>query len=53
MRLDLEVELDGTRFSWGMASLPKGKTWGLCLTQLCAKYRLVSATLVLTISAER
>ena len=31
-------------FSWGMGSLPEGKCWGLCLTQLCAKYRLVSAT---------
>ena len=28
-----------------MASLPEGKSWGLCLAQLCAKYRLVSAML--------
>ena len=32
-------------FSWGVASLPEGKSQGLCLVQLCAKYRLVSAML--------
>ena len=32
-------------FLWGVASLPEGKSRGLCLVQLCAKYRLVSATL--------
>ena len=41
-------------FSWGVASLPEGKSWGgggggggvrVCLVQLCAKYRLVSAAL--------
>ena len=33
-------------FSWGMASLNlEGKSWCLCLAQLCANYRLVSATL--------
>ena len=32
-------------FSWGVASLPEGKSQGLCLVQLCAEYRLVSATL--------
>ena len=37
-------------FSWGMASLQEGKSQGLYLVQLCAKYRLVSTTL--TISAE-
>ena len=31
--------------SWGMASLPEGKSRGLCLAQLCAKYGLVSAML--------
>ena len=31
-------------FSWGVVSLPEGKSRGLCLVQLCAKYRLVSAT---------
>ena len=31
-------------FSWGVASLLKGKSQGLCLVQLCAKYRLVNAT---------
>ena len=25
--------------SWGVASLPEGKSWGLHLVQLCAKYR--------------
>ena len=29
--------------SWGVVSLPEGKSRGLCLVQLCAKYRLVSA----------
>ena len=38
-------------FSWGVASLPEGKSRALCLAQLCTKYRLVSATL--TVSAER
>jgi len=33
-------------FSWGVASLPEGKSRGLCLALLCAKYRLVSATLI-------
>ena len=32
-------------FLWGVASLPEGKSRALCLVQLCAKYRLVSATL--------
>ena len=32
-------------FSWGVASLPEGKSRGLCLVQLCAKYRLVNAKL--------
>ena len=32
-------------FSWSVASLPEGKSRGLCLVHLCAKYRLVSATL--------
>ena len=32
-------------FSCGVASLPEGKSRGLCLVQLCAKYRLVNATL--------
>ena len=32
-------------FSWGVASLQEGKSRGLCLVQLCAKYRLVSTTL--------
>ena len=32
-------------FSWCVASHPEGKSRGLCLVQLCAKYRLVSATL--------
>ena len=27
----------------GVASLPEGKSRGLCLAHLCAKYRLVSA----------
>ena len=27
-----------------MASLPEGKSRDLCLVELCAKYRLVSAT---------
>ena len=31
-------------FLWGVASLPEDKSWGLCLEQLCARYRLVSAT---------
>ena len=26
-------------FSWGVASLLEGKSWGLCLVQLYAKYR--------------
>ena len=30
-------------FSWVMALLLKGKSRGLCLVQLCAKSRLVSA----------
>ena len=30
-------------FSWGVASLPEFKDRGLCLAQLHAKYRLVSA----------
>ena len=30
--------------SGGVASLPEGKSQGLCLVQLCVKYRLVSAT---------
>ena len=30
--------------SWSVDSLPEGKSRGLCLVQLCAKYRLVSAT---------
>ena len=29
--------------SWGVVSLPESKSQGLCLVQLCAKYRLVSA----------
>ena len=29
----------------GVASLPEGKSQSLCLVQLCAKHRLVSATL--------
>ena len=32
-------------FSWGVASLPEGKSQHLCLVKLCTKYRLVSATL--------
>ena len=32
-------------FSWGVASLPEGKSRHLCLAKLCTKYRLVSATL--------
>ena len=32
-------------FSWGVASLPEGKSQGLCLAQLCTIYRLLSATL--------
>ena len=32
-------------FSWGVASLPEGNSRGLCLAQLCTKYRLVSAAL--------
>ena len=31
-------------FSWGVASLLEGKSRGLGFVQLCAKYRLVSAT---------
>ena len=31
-------------FSWGVASLPEGKSRGLGLVQLCAKYRLVNTT---------
>ena len=31
-------------FSWGVVSLPEGKSRGPCLVQLCAKHRLVSAT---------
>ena len=31
-------------FSWGVASLLEGKNQSVCLVQLCAKYRLVSAT---------
>ena len=31
-------------FSWGVASLPEGKSQCLCLVQLCPKYRLVSTT---------
>ena len=31
--------------SWGVASFLEGKIWGLCLVQLCAKCRLVSAML--------
>ena len=31
-------------FPWGVTSLSEGKSQGLCLVQLCAKYRLVSAT---------
>ena len=34
-------------FSWGVALLPEGKSLGPRLMQLCAKYRLVSATLSL------
>ena len=37
-----------------MASLPEGKSQGLSLVQLCAKYRLVSTIhRVLTISADK
>jgi len=42
MRLDPEVELEGSRFSWSVTSLPEGKTWGLRSVHLCAKYRLLS-----------
>ena len=35
--------IDG--FHGGMASLPEGKSQGLCLAQLCAKYCLVTAAL--------
>ena len=31
-------------FSWGVVSLSEDKSRGLCLVQLCTKYRLVSAT---------
>ena len=34
-------------FSWNVASLPEGKSRGLCLAQLCTKYRLVGAALSL------
>ena len=27
-----------------MALLPEGKSWGVCLVQLCAQYRLGSVT---------
>ena len=32
-------------FSWGMASLPEGKSRGMYSVQLCAKYRQGSTTL--------
>ena len=40
-------------FSWGVASLPEGKSWGLYLVQLCANYRLVALYQILIISAKR
>ena len=43
VQADLEVNLCRW-FSWGVASLPEGKSRGLCLVQLSAKHRLVSAT---------
>ena len=30
---------------WLHLQLAEGKSWGVCLVQLCVKYRLVSATL--------
>ena len=38
------TEVENGWFSWGVASLPEGKSWGLCLVQLWAKYKLVSAS---------
>ena len=40
-----ELKIQYRWFSWGVASLPEGKSWCLCLAQLCTNYRLVSATL--------
>ena len=40
-------------FSRGVASLLEGKSRGLCLVQLCARYRQVSTTMSLTISGKR
>ena len=41
VHMSLFFSIDG--FSWDMASLLEGKSRGLCLVQLCAKCRLVSA----------
>ena len=39
------TEVENGWFSWGVASLPEGKSWGLWLAQLCVNCRLLNAML--------